>query len=93
MVKECLVKVNNEVITVVKYKNTDIQFPSIHKDVDTVFVNYEDGKYSIVDKDYKPSSVEETLTQKKGCIKKTTEKQSEKKYSKKTYTDEKKKEA
>ena len=51
MVKECLVKINNEAITVVRYGDTDIQFPSIHKDVNTVFVNYEGGKYFIVDKD------------------------------------------
>ena len=56
----------------VRYGDTDIQFPSIHKDVNTVFVNYEGGKYFIVDKDYKPSVVEEKTTQKKGYIKKTT---------------------
>ena len=46
MVKECLVKINNEAITVVRYGDTDIQFPSIHKDVNTVFVAYEGGKYN-----------------------------------------------
>lgn len=78
MVKECLVKINNEAITVVKYRDTDIQFPSIRKDVNTVFVNYEGGKYFIVDKDYKPTVVEKKATQKKGSIKKTTGKQSTK---------------
>ena len=40
MVKECLVKINNEAITIVRYGDTDIQFASIHKDVNKVFVNY-----------------------------------------------------
>ena len=83
MVKECLVKINNEAITVVRYGDTDIQFPSIHKDVNTVFVNYEGGKYFIVDKDYKPSVVE-------GSIKKTTGKQSAKIAVEETHTDEEK---
>lgn len=85
MVKECLVKINNEAITVVRYGDTDIQFPSIHKDVNTVFVSYEGGKYFIVDKDYKPSVVDE-----KGSIKKTTGKQSAKIAVEETHTDEKK---
>ena len=50
MVKECLVTLNNEAVTVVKFDNIDIQFPSIHKNEKTVFVKFEDGKYSIVDK-------------------------------------------
>lgn len=90
MVKECLVKINNEAITVVRYGDADIQFPSIHKDVNTVFVSYEGGKYFIVDKDYKPSVVEEKPTQKKGSIKKTTGKQSAKIAVEKTSTNEKK---
>ena len=90
MVKECLVKINNEAITVVRYGDTDIQFPSIHKDVNTVFVNYEGGKYFIVDKDYKPSVVDEKSTQKKGSIKKTTGKQSAKITVEETHTDEEK---
>ena len=78
MVKECLVKINNEAITVVRYGDTDIQFPSIHKDVNTVFVNYEDGKYLIVDEDYNPSVVDKKPKQNKGSVKKTTKKQSAK---------------
>lgn len=88
MVKECLVKINNEAITVVRYGDTDIQFPSIHKDVDKVFVTYEGGKYFIVDKDYKPSVAEEKPTQKKGYNKKTTGKQFAKIEVEKTPTDE-----
>ena len=90
MVKECLVKINNEAITVVRYGDTDIQFPSIHKDVNTVFVNYEGGKYFIVDKDYKSSVVEEKPTQKKNFNKKTTGKQFAKIDVEKTTLDEEK---
>lgn len=49
MTKECLVVLNNEVVTVVRFDDKDVQFPSIRKNTRTVFVNYEDGKYSIVD--------------------------------------------
>ena len=71
MVKECLVMLNNEVVTVARYGNTDIQFPSIHRDAKTVFVNCEDGKYSIVDKNYKSKSAEKS-NRKKSTEKKTT---------------------
>lgn len=87
MVKECLVKINNEAITVVRYGDTDIQFPSIHKDVNTVFVAYEGGKYFIVDKNYKPSVKEIKPTQKKGYNKKTTGKQNVKTEVKETSVD------
>lgn len=71
MVKECLVILNNEVVTVARYGNTDIQFPSIHRDAKTVFVNCEDGKYSIVDKNYKSKSAEKS-NRRKSTEKKTT---------------------
>lgn len=50
MVKECQVILNNDAVTVAKFGEIIIQFPSIKKDADTVFVKYEDGKYTIVDK-------------------------------------------
>ena len=49
MVKECTVILNNEAVTVVKFDDIEIQFPSIRKNDKTVFVKYEDGNYSIVD--------------------------------------------
>ncbi len=58
MVKECLVVLNNDVVTVVKFDDVDIQFPSIQKEAQTLFVNYESGKYSIVDEHYKAESVD-----------------------------------
>lgn len=77
MVKECPVVLNNEVVTVVKYGDIDIQFPSIHKDDKKVFVNYEGGRYSIVDKNYKLKSTEKQI--KNNAEKKTTLKEDENK--------------
>lgn len=71
MVKECLVMLNNEVVTVARYGDTDIQFPSIHRDAKTVFVSCEDGKYSIVDKNYITKGAEK-FNKKKSTDKKTT---------------------
>lgn len=48
MVKECKVIFNNDAVTVVKYCDTVVQLPSIMKDAKTVFVDYENGKYSVV---------------------------------------------
>lgn len=73
MVKECSVILNNEAVTVVKYDGKDIQFPSIHKDAKKIFVNYENGKYSIVDENFKSQSV--VKSKKKSATKKTTVKE------------------
>lgn len=60
MIKECSVLLNNEAVTVVKYDDDiTIQFPSINRKAKTVFVKYEDGEYSIVDKDYKESAAKQ----------------------------------
>ena len=41
---------SNEAVTVARYDGIDIQFPSIGKDVKTVFVNKDgDGSYHIAD--------------------------------------------
>lgn len=70
MVKECLVKLNNDVVTVVRYGNVDVQLPSIHREATTVFVACEEGKYFVVDKNYKPKSA--SVKGKKRTNKKTT---------------------
>ncbi len=70
MVKECLVILNNEAVTVVRFDGKDIQFPSIHKDTKTVFVKYENGKYSIVDE--KDAMLDIAQPKKKKATKKTT---------------------
>lgn len=72
MIKECIVKINNEYVTVVQYGDVDIQFPSIHKKVKTVFVSYENGIYSIVNKETKFKSAIKNTN--KGTKKKTTNK-------------------
>lgn len=48
MIKECPVILNNESVSVVKFDNTEVQLPPIGKDVKTVKVEREDGRYSIV---------------------------------------------
>ena len=48
MIKECPVIFNNDSVSVVKFGDTEIQFPAIGKEAKTVKVEYEDGKYSIV---------------------------------------------
>lgn len=70
MVKECLVKLNNEVVTVVRYGDVDVQLPAIHREAKTIFVACEDGKYSVVDKSYKPKGA--SVNEKKRTNKKTT---------------------
>lgn len=72
MVKECNVKINNEYVTVVEYEDIDIQFPAIHKKAKTVYVSYQDGEYSIVNKEYKSKNALKNSN--KGTKKKTTNK-------------------
>ena len=48
MIKECQVILNNESVSVVKFDNTEVQLPPIGKDVKTVKIEREDGRYSIV---------------------------------------------
>lgn len=60
MTKECRVILNNDAVTVVKFDNKEIQFPSIHKKVNTVFVKVDNGTYSIVDKMENDSSESES---------------------------------
>lgn len=50
MVKECSVILNNDRVTVVRFNDIDIQFPSIKRDAKAVYVQRENDKYSIVDK-------------------------------------------
>lgn len=70
MVKECSVLLNNEVVTVVRYGDVDVQLPAIGKEAKTIFVAYEGGKYSVVDKNYKPKGA--SVNDKKRTNKKTT---------------------
>lgn len=49
MVKRCEVIKNNDAVTVVLFGETEIQFPSIHKNVKTVYVCSSKEGYHIVD--------------------------------------------
>lgn len=60
MIKECTVTINNEIVTVVDYEGISVQFPTIKKDVKTVYVKNTNGKYKIVDKDEYENSLRET---------------------------------
>lgn len=48
MTKECPVIINNAAVTVVKFDNTEVQFPSIGTDAKTVKVKFAKGKYTLV---------------------------------------------
>ena len=52
MIKKCKVILNNDAVTVARFDNINVQFPSIHKKEEFVNVLYKDGKYKIVDSDY-----------------------------------------
>lgn len=48
MIKECQVILNNDAVSVVKFDNTEIQFPPVGKNTKSVKVKCENGRYSIV---------------------------------------------
>ena len=77
MIKECPILINNTVVTVAKYDDVEVQFPAINKDVKTVFVDFTEGKYIIVDK----KEIE------KAAIEKPVEEVADKKEEKKTTKD------
>lgn len=70
MVKDCIVKLNNDAVTVVAFGNIEIQFPSIHRKANHVRVLYVDRKYSIVSDDY--IEQDKTPVKKRKKTKKTT---------------------
>ena len=47
MTKECKVLLRNQYVMVVDFDGKEIQMPSDHTDKDTVFVKYENDRYSI----------------------------------------------
>lgn len=70
MIKECQVLINNDFCTVVEFDQNKIQFPSIHREAETVFVSCENGSYKIVDKPAeKPKLATEVAKQKKKTTK------------------------
>lgn len=69
MIKECKILKANEYMTLVKYGDVDVQLPSVHTKEQTVIVSYENGKYFVVDNEYK-----KTARQAQPKSKKTTNK-------------------
>ena len=64
MIKECQVILNNESVSVVKFGDIEVQLPPIGKDVKTVKVECEDGRYSIVKDETVTKSKKKTWTTK-----------------------------
>lgn len=57
MIKECPITINNEAVTVCKYEDVLVQFPSIHdKNAKMLKVSYKNGLYKIVVDDKKPQT-------------------------------------
>lgn len=71
MTELCPVILNNEAVTVVRFDNIEVQLPSIHKDVKSVYVKYDNGRYTVVEniEDEKEKVV---ISHKKRNQKKTT---------------------
>lgn len=73
MIKECNVLINNELVTVVRFGDIDVQLPSIHRNAETVRVQYADGHYRVVSDDYKePEQDVIPVKSKRKSSKKTT---------------------
>ena len=60
MIKDCNVLINNDVVTVVRFNDVDVQLPSIHRSAKTVRVCYTNGRYSVVDDDYREPDFSDT---------------------------------
>lgn len=71
MIKECKVVLHNQYVTVVEYDGAKIQFPSVGKKVDTVYVKCENNKYSIVPKGEYEKSKQSNKTVSKGKLTKS----------------------
>lgn len=72
MVKNCRVLINNEAVTVIEYDGVLVQIPAIHRKARNVNVILQNGRYIVVDDDYKDSVASVTEKPKKKANKKTT---------------------
>ena len=71
--KDCRVLINNEAVTVIDYDGKKVQLPSIHREAKTVKVISQNGKYTVVDENYKETIKQEIPEfSKRKTIKKTT---------------------
>lgn len=70
MIKECKIVLQNRTCIVVDCDGVPIQFPYMECLVDSVYVNIDDNKYSIVSKeDYEKSLMKAIKPEKKEVIK------------------------
>lgn len=78
MIKQCNVILNNGLVTVVRFGETNVQLPAIGKDAKSIYVCHENGKYFVVDENKALLCVEETAAKpRKKASKKTTAKNDE----------------
>lgn len=79
MVKQCNVVLNNDLVTVVRFGEKNVQLPAIGKDAKAIHVAYENGRYFVVDGNqiHHSDSDEIALKPKKRAMKKTTMKDDE----------------
>jgi hypothetical protein len=52
MVKRCPVLLNNEVVTVVRFDNSEVQLPPIGYKAEQINVVFENGKYKVAPDNY-----------------------------------------
>lgn len=91
MALKCPVILNNDAVTVVKYKNIEIQFPAIGRDAKYVNVDFADGKYTIVENKKTENKIEsftaetpkENKEEKKTTVKEVIKPQNKKEFGKK----------
>ena len=73
MVSKCKVVINNDAVTVFEFNGSRVQVPAIHKDKDFINVKYEDGKFIIVDENYKEDLQKNVKSKKKKQLMKQIE--------------------
>lgn len=52
MIRKCPIIINNDAVTVVRFGDTEVQFPAIHRNATGVNVRFDSGKYTVVADDY-----------------------------------------
>lgn len=72
MVKNCRVLINNEAVTVIEYDGVLVQIPAINREAKNVNVILQNGRYIVVNDDYKEPVTDVAEKLKKKANKKTT---------------------
>lgn len=71
MVKECKVILHNSVVAVVNFGGTHIQFPATKINGETVYVEYVDGRYTIISRNEYEKSLKSKVDKKSKKVKAT----------------------